>query len=565
MKKFFSEATRYLLEHESRAWLFAACVLFAVRLLIGRMAGCHILTTAYHDDMLMIRYADLIGHFITHNLPPQDLLVKDMSFPLMLRLVKFTGIAYTDFLALLWFLAALSVVALFRTLTAEKNLACDLAIFAFVLFAPVAFEYPGVRVYRTAAIPPLYFVVLSLMALQFAWHFIKHKLPPRRLLTFEVVLGFFFALTYYVKEDGIWLLMCLASVTTICFVKIIFDGEQIFRRVAILMIPLMIFAGGTIAYKSVNKICFGVYLINNRTEGELGKFQQLIYKIKSDERTASIWTPTDALAQAFDASETLRQAPALREAVWHTDWFNGDITTHPIDGDFLGWVMLRTLYDSGTCKTLADQENFLGKVNAELNAAFETGQLQRDDRFQLVSSMGSMTTQEIFSLLPLMAAEYLVHVTLQFNEPCSDFQNAQDKRTLNRASKVLNMDLAEFAEPRFYTHATMNFLEKMFALYSVIQTLLFVAANVGVVGSLWAIIRNKKSFSARGYVLLAIAAGNLLLSVAYALAIAWFCEYLYAKGDYNPLKWLSVGFVPMLMTFEIFGTYLLWCLCKQKF
>lgn len=558
LEKIF-EAKRYLFKNEQPLWIYLVCGSFGLRLLLGEMQGYFIAANGYHDDILMIRYSQLIEHFINHNLPPQDLLVKDMGFPLILRLVKFTGIPYSVMMSLLWFFAALSTVALVRVLTEEKNLWRDLAVFVFVLFAPVAFEYTGTRIYRNSAMAQMYFIALSMMSIFFVWHFIKPRVTPRVLVAFNVVFGLAFTLTYYIKEDGIWLLGCLLAVMFVCFVRIILSGEQILPRVALLMIPLIIFAGSTVAYKGVNKICFGVYLINNRTEGELGNFLKLIYKIKSDERTGSVWAPIDALNQAFNASKTLRENSALKEAVWHTGWFKKDIEKNPIQGDFLGWVMLSELYNSGTCHTLREQEEFLGKVNAELEAAFDANILQRDDRFQLVSSMGGMTKEEIFSLFPAMLLEYKAYITLHHVEPNRERQNMDNARTLKLASRALRMNLAKYAEPRFSTETANAFIKKLFAVYSAVQGALFIAALLGVIFGICTI--RQKIFSVNEYLMLAIASGSLLLSLVYAFAIAWFCKFL----STNMAIFYGVGLVPMLTLFEIFGTYLLYRMCKNKF
>ena len=441
-----------------------------------------------------------------------------------------------------------------RVLTAEKNLLRDLVIFTLILFTPVGFTAIGTRIYRNAAMTPLYFTVLSMMTLMFVWHFIKPKITQRLLIAFNIAFGLIFTLTCYIKEDGLWLVCCLITVTIICLVKIIFDRTEIFKRVSLLLIPLMIFASGTVAYKTVNKIFFGVYLINNRTEGELGNFQKLIYKIKSDERRANIWAPTDALAQAFNASETLRQNSALKDAIWHTGWFSGDIEKNPIQGDFLGWVMLSELYNSGTCKNLVEQEEFLAKVNRELQAAFDAGILQKDNRFQLISSMGGMTNEEIFSLGKLMLTEYYAHITLNLQKPEREVQSLEHKRRLKRISNAMNMNLAKYATE--VPQTIESFLKILFGMYSVIQTIFFFAALIGVVLSLCAI--NKKIFSTNEYLMIAIAVGNLLLSIVYALAIAWFSEFLFERGEWGGLIFYSSALVPMLLIFGICGTCLLY-------
>ena len=552
----FSNAKRYLFKNEQPLWIYSVCVLFGLRLLLGRMQGYFIEAKSFHDDALMINYADLTEHFITQNLLLQDLLVKDMGFPLILRFTKFIGLPYSEMMSLLWFFAALSIVALMRILTGEKNLWRDLLLFAFVLFSPIAFEYTGTRIYRNAALAQLYLIVLSMMIILFVWHFIKPRITPRELLIFNVTFGLVFTLTYYVKEDGFWLLCCLVAVMFVCLAKIIIDGRKILERIALLLVPLIVFAGGTVAYKTVNKIFFGVYLINNRTEGELGKFQNLIYKIKSDERTGTIWAPTDALNQAFNASETLRKTPALKNAVWHTTWFKEDITKNPIHGDYLGWVMVNELYHSGTCKSFREQEEFLGKVNSELQAAFEAGTLQKDDRFQLISSMGGMTLKEIFSLFPMMLFEYQAHVMLISNGPNNQLQDMEQKDNVMKASKLLNMNLAQYTEPTSSTETTKSFLKKMFPVYSVVQSVLFIGALLGIIFGVSAL--RKKIFSTKEYLMLAIALGNFLLSLVYAFAIAWFCKFLNVSNTI----FYDVGLVPMLTLFEIFGTCLFYRMLK---
>lgn len=559
--KLVDTAWRSLLKDEQPLWIYLTCGLFVLRLLLGRMVGCFIVTGGYHDDMLMINYANLFGHFITENLPQQDALVKDMGFPLILRFIELTGVNYLDMLALMWFVAAISMVALVRVLTAEKNLLRDVAIFTLVLFSPVAFDGTGTRVYRNAALTPLYFVTLSMMTIIFLQHFLKKNFEQNFLIAFNVIFGLVFTLTYYVKEDGLWLLCCLIAVNLICLVKILFDREQIIQRVGLLMIPLLIFAGSTVAYKTVNKIFFGVYLINNRTEGELGHFQKIIYKIKCNGRNANIWAPTDALAKAFDASATLKQNSALREAIWHTGWFYGDIEKNPIQGDYLGWVMLSELYNTGTCNTVVEQENFLGKVNSELEAAFDAGTLQRSDRFQLVSSMGGMTAKEILSLGELMLFEYQSHITLKNSDRGGELQKLDNEDKLQSANKVLNMDLAKYSTQTASRDVAIALIEKIFSAYSVIQTLLFFVALVGVVLSLCTL--HRKIFSRNEHLMIAVAVGNLLLSLVYAFAIAWFSEFLYDKGQWGTLMFYSIGLIPMLLSFYICGTCLLYRIYKK--
>lgn len=565
------------------AFVIVAGALFGLRLYLGRLTGCSFDPTLYHDDMLLINYADLHAHFVTQNLPPQDALAKDMGFSLILWLIKESGFIFTDAISTLWLVAALMVVVLIRTLRGEQNFFAELAAFAFVLFTPIAFDFnTGTKIYRNVVLPPLYFMTLTMMALMFARHF----LPPiktSRLFMFNVTFGLVFTLTYYVKEDGLWLLLCLIATSLICLIKIFMDGKRRLIGTAILLIPLIVFACGTTAYKVVNQKFFGVYLVNNRTGGELIEFLKLIYKIRSDERTASIWAPADAISKAFDASATLSSKPALKDEIFHTRWFGDNIEKNPIQGEYLGWVMLSALYDSGTCRTPADQENFLRTVNSELQAAFDAGTLPADDRITFLPSMGSMTAQEIFSLREPIKIAYRAHLTLdtylpgalpldfapfvkKFDLPTNpadyglqSFILTQKTEPAEIVAKVSALTRINLAEPNPKAELANRIITKIFSVYAVLQCVLFIAAIIGVGLTLRKIFLRKK-ISIGDRLTLTIALANVILSLCYAFAVAWFCVFIRDSGNvlwFGFLKYYSTAMVPMLMTFEILGASLL--------
>ena len=565
------------------AFVIVAGALFGLRLYLGRLTGCSFDPTLYHDDMLLINYADLYAHFVTQNLPPQDALAKDMGFPLILWLIKASGLVFTDAISILWLVAAMTVIVLIRTLRGEQNFFVELAAFAFVMFTPIAFDFnTGTKIYRNVVLPPLYFMTLTMMTLMFARHF----LPPiktSRLFMFNVTFGLVFTLTYYVKEDGLWLLLCLIATSLICLIKIFMDGKRRLIGTATLLIPLIVFACGTTAYKTVNQKFFGVYLVNNRTGGELIEFLKLIYKIRSDERTASVWAPADAISRAFDASATLSSKPALKDEIFHTRWFGGDIEKNPIQGEYLGWVMLSALYDSGTCRTPVDQENFLRTVNSELQAAFDAGTLPADDRITFLPSMGSMTAQEIFSLREPIKIAYRAHLTLdtylpgalpldfapfvkKFDLPTNpaDYglqsfiltQKTEPAEIIEKVSALTKIDLAE-QNPK--AELANRIITKIFSVYAVIQCVLFIAAVIGVSLTLRKIFLRKK-ISIGDRLTLTIALANVILSLCYAFAVAWFCVFIRDSGNvlwFGFLKYYSTAMVPMLMTFEILGASLL--------
>lgn len=553
LQKFFDR-----FDSKDTLFIAAAILLFAVRIWVGREMGVFMIAASPHDDMLMMRYAHLYDHFIRQTAPYNFLLIKDMSFPLFLNFVRFSWLPYTDWLAILWLIAAALMAWLFALITGVKNRFICLLVYAYVLFMPIAFAYTGRRIYRQALLSPLYFITLEMITLMFVFYWNKIKMQLKPLIFFSGALGVFFTLTYYVKEDGVWLLLCLIAALLPCLIRVIFGGAAHFKNqayhVAIILLPLIIFSAGTVAYKAVNYAAFGVWLINDRTEGELGRFVKLVYKVKSDERTGKIWAPTDAIERVFEVSETLRRNERLKDAVMHTGWRSGDIVKNPIQGDFLGWVMLSALKDSETCRNAVEQEDFLRKVNDELDAAFAAGILEKDDKLQLISSMGGRSPAEILDLGKPVAAVYLHHVALYNYDYGLDFdtiiyptneegvttEDIKDKYhdRLAAASKVLNIDL--FAAERDIAQRAL-IAGVIFKIYAVLNSVLFLIAIV-------ALFKTARMPENKWQLLIFI--GYFLLAPVYALAISWFSEF-----TSDTLGFYSNGVIPMLTIFELLGAY----------
>lgn len=552
------------MDRKNKILFLIAVILFALRIFAGRLTGIVFIPHYDADDALMVRCADLYDHFIAQTTPYPDsmALVKDMGFPIFLSLLKATGISYPDAISLMWLISAVIFVALFVVLTKVDRKEIWLLIYAFVLFMPVTFSHIAIRLYRNSALAPFYFATISMAVLIFSLYWQEVKISFRKLLAVNIFFGIIFTWTFYMKEDGIWLLMSWASVAVLCLVKIIFLTSQSIREkifhVVSIALPLVIFFVTTLFYLHINEKYFGVRLINNRVEGELGEFVKNIYKIKSDTRTGKVWATTDVILAAFDASETLKANIALKDRVLHTRWFNGNIFDNPIRGDFLGWVMPTALSESQTCASFYEQEKYLAKVNSELKAAFDDGTLAKDDKFRLTASMGGLSLSEIFALRDDIITIYLSHIVMSnydlwtitrerlflMNAPKSVTEYSE---IILKASEFTNVDLfinntrADFAN---------TFSRIIFKVYGTMNFIMFITAFLGV------IITAIKKRSYTRILTLIFSVGSLILSLVYSIALAWFCQFMDDGSRQYSLTIYSVGIIPLLTIFEIFGTYL---------
>ena len=179
-------------------------LLLIFRVWLGEKVGNQFYASQVYDDQLLIRYAYLPSHFFEPNI---DSLLKTMSYPLFLSFVKVSGLSYTFVLSCVWCCTALYFGSVFYRIS-DKNKIIGWVSFAYILFFPTAFElWQGTRLYRNAIIAPFVIMLFSLLLI-ITWKNIKSKISYLDIII-SIIFGVLFSFTYYIKEDGLWILACL--------------------------------------------------------------------------------------------------------------------------------------------------------------------------------------------------------------------------------------------------------------------------------------------------------------------------------------------------------------------
>lgn len=379
--------------------IFISIIIFLslLRLYIGSNLQLWFVTTAQCDDLLMLDYSILTDHFTHWN---YNSLVKDMSYSIFLAFVKFSTIPYSVWLSVLWIISALLVAyAIYKFLT--KNKIAILLAFIFILFAPIGFDIAtGLRIYRHAIMPPAILICLTSLFIFLNYTF---KGFNRTTVIWGIFSGLAFSFNYYIKEDGVMFLPILI-ITVLCVLivnlyksnkKTILDSVKI---IAICLLPLIIFAGTTVAYEQVNNHYFGISKINTRTDGELGEFYHILLKIDDENKTSEILVPPSTIEKAFNASPTLKSHPELFNQWMKTPWAGGDLYTNNLAGDIIAWSLRISLSQAGLFNNEIEADNFFKQVNAELNQALDNGTLEKSDKIFITDSLNGKDINEIYSL-----------------------------------------------------------------------------------------------------------------------------------------------------------------------
>lgn len=510
--------------------LYIFCILIVVRIIIGEKIGIWFASSQGADDNLLANYSILSKHFYN---PDVYSLMKMMSYPIFINLVYFSGIKYTIWLSLLYVIDASLVYSLIKKIT--KSRIMSIISFVYVLFLPIAFEsWLGTRMYRNSIIGPFVLLFLCLLIYSILFYIKEEKF--HRIYLNATITGVIFTFTYYIKEDGLWLLACLLFTMFVQLIIVIiknFNKKCNYKKIIILisgiLIPIMIFLINTNLYKAINKHYFGVYEIETKSSGELGKFVANVYKVKSDNRSKIVWAPKDAIEKVFEVSETLKKYPKLEENIFHTYWCDGNIEKRPIHGDFLTWILRSSLEDTGIWKSEQQVNDLFGQVNNELDEAFANGTLEKDNRIQLLSSAGGRTFNEILDLKRIIIQSYKGSVLLEgYSEGCIGTADNVDMETTESYEKKTREKFNTIDNAMQEENNKM--INIIFSIYKYINPILFVVMIVVIFLTLIKLLcfnLIKRSFSKDEVFEFLIVFILFGISILYTFAISWFSEFIF--------------------------------------
>lgn len=519
---------------------YVMALLAVLRVLISQTLGVWFPAGQIWDDSLLMEYADLAGHFKN---PNRSGLLKTMGYPLFLKAVSISKLPYTIILGLLWVVAALFVYFLVKRVN-DKKRGIALGFYVYTLFLPQAFDYwSGTRLYRNGMIAPFVIVTLVMMI-----HVILDaKNSEKYLCRDSVILGLAFAYTYYIKEDGLWLMACLLLVILITVLFIIVKDRSVrarmISRTAISLIPVIVWLAATLGYKAINYKFYGVFDINTRTESEYGRFIEKVYKTESVNRSLLVWAPYDAIDAVFGASETLSAEPKLLEAIHESVWAEDLSVGHEIPGDHFAFALREEMYSLGMYESEAALKEFFKKVNAEVDSAFKSGKLTKaGDRIQLLASTGGYTWGEIRrSVLPLISESFKGAILLKEYRlglgHVSDWEIEHLSQTISFAKGVSHINyLDDYAGISVKSQKMAEVLKPLLMVYKLINAILFVALLSAILLEIVIFFINIKSIKTFSKIrckitLEALAAFVLLgICVCYAFSISWFSAFCYESG-----------------------------------
>ena len=322
------------------------------------------------DDGLMMRLATSIreGNWLGE----YDYLTlgKHSFFALWLA---FLNVLHVNFLVggqLLYAAACLVLLA------AVKPLFCTNAarglVFLAVLWLPASWAQFTLRVYRDNIYPAL--VLLALGGLVGA--FCRFAQPAKKAVPYYVVAGAALAAAWLCHEDNALLLPfvgCAAAVYLVFLFTSKTAGQKR-AKLALLLLPLALWAGGIAAWKAMNYRYYGRFIVSDFSQGEFADAMGALTRVAPDAQQRYIPIPYQTRQMLYEISPTLA---SVQDEIENGDMYSryGYADKPEFIANGIHWMLREAAANAGVYATPETARAFWQAVADEVNAACDAGEV----------------------------------------------------------------------------------------------------------------------------------------------------------------------------------------------
>jgi hypothetical protein len=301
-------------------------------------------------------------------------LIKGPAFPLYMAAVQELGLPLPLAHQLLY--AAASVVACLSVGPLIRSVYSRLAVFAVLLYNPMTFGFLAWVTFRSQLTESLALIVV---ACAFAI-FVRRREPARAIIPWLLTLDVTFAAFWHTREEGIWVVPCLALLLGAYVWAARRDGNrELVRRVALLSTVAFVWTLASVTFTVVNGQRYGWYTTVELQSPEFISAYNSLARIE----VAPVYhvpVPRAAREIAYAVSPAAAQLRAGLEGARGKDWTSTSCTTWSVCGDIGGgwfmWSFRDAVAVAGHYSGGAEARTFYITLARELDAACDSGKMR---------------------------------------------------------------------------------------------------------------------------------------------------------------------------------------------
>ncbi len=325
------------------------------------------------DDLLMVRYADLLGkngkflgeyNFYTLNKLP--------GYAFFLWLNDKLNTPYSFLYGV--FLVIACLIFMYAVYLYYKDRKKAFICFLFVLFCPVLVSHDVFgRVYCIALVP-----ILTILIAAAYIGIIAQRSDYKKMLIWIILAGITYGSYSITRYDSIWMTLFIVGITLVLIIFSFKENKGIGKTkniiyVSIYLIPILIGVFFTNALCLTNYLNYGIYAKTDFNDSHFAEMCKLLMDIEQDEEVAGVYVTMDAINKAAENSEKFKELVDNRNQVgWDGVLENGEINI-----DIYAWDLRYAADALGWYADAKTAESNYGEICQDLQNAFASGNLKK--------------------------------------------------------------------------------------------------------------------------------------------------------------------------------------------
>lgn len=372
-------------------WLIIIILICIVKIIFTSVQDINANISLLYDDVLVVKQANSIisGNWLgEYNCLT---LVKGAFAPLF---IAFLNIIQVPFLIGQEIMYDISIIFLTLVLSKKiENKKILVIISIILLFNPIMYCSELIRVYRDGIYVSL---IVFLIALTIGL-FLNRKEKIKKIVLYQIGLGFALSAIYLCREDFIWIIPYLIGtvIITICYILRDKELHNKIKRVNTYFIPICIFTISILTVMSINYKYYGVFQLNQYWGKEFKEAYGALTRIKVEEKR-KVPITREALSIAYKISPTFAELKDYLEGEEGKKWaMCGDGDSVEIQGGWIHWAIIRAVESKGYYKDAKTANEFYRRVSDEINKACDEGVV--DAYPKRVSNTGRFDVEDIIN------------------------------------------------------------------------------------------------------------------------------------------------------------------------
>lgn len=536
LKKFFK-----------KNWFY---ITITVLIILKQLLTAHIPLAAYTnagaDDVMMLRMAQNIRAGKWLGGYSSSILVKGAFFPMFLAITNFIGISYMQSITMLYSLASLYFVYCIKNLFKSKK--SLLIIFIALLFNPVSFAtWTYQRLYRNGLTLSQVLIIIGSM---YKIYELKDSLNKKTIL-YSIIAGVTLATFWNTREDGIWLLPFVITVTIINLCYVLIKGKKNkftkkVRDVLVVFLPIIILAILNLSVKCVNYYYYNVFIYNEINDGYFGKVIKATYSVKDLENIQYVTNSRKKIRKLYSVSPTLKSIEKELEASLDSwDYADRKPGDKQVEDGWFWWALKDAVNNAGYYKSAKTSNAFYKKVYNEIKQAQKEKKIgtQKTMPSNLMSPWKKGYAKEL-----LFTVFKINKYVINYDEVVIDNKASyeSDVSTINEFEAITNNKTIR-GDNDIYVKYTKRYTDRatnVIKLYQTLGIIVFIISIVSVVLLVYIAIRKKKEDNIKNLLLLLL--GIILSYVVLICGVS----YNHITSCYSIYYMYLSGAYPLIISFE---------------